>query len=247
MGVRIANVVFDVEGPATAAPVADLYAELLGMTRTSRGDWYRSEGWPADEGDDLDPLVLDDDPARPNLAFETPQPDGYRPPRWPDPQYPQQLHLDLEVPDLAAAAEAVRRHGGAHLGGAHLGGAVYADAGGHPFCLATGPAARIARIVLDGDDPDALERFWHGLVGEGRPGAPVLAFQRTDGPPPRWPDPLHPQQVHLDLAPEGVAAADLHARAEALGAVRQPFRGGGYVFTDPFGHPFCLGEPAAED
>jgi hypothetical protein len=125
---------------------------------------------------------------------------------------------------------------------------VHADAGGHPLCLAAGPTPRIARVVLDGDDPVALARFWHGLVGDGPglPGAPVLAFQRTDGPPPRWPDPLHPQQLHLDLDPDAAEAAGIHVRAEALGAVRLPFQGGGDVFTDPFGHPFCLGEPAAE-
>lgn len=233
MGVRVANVVFDVDGAEAAGRIADLYAELLGMRRTSRGAYYRSHGWPADEGDDLDPLVLDDDPDRPNLAFEWPDPGaGYRRPRWGDPHRPAQLHLDLEVPDLVAAHEAVLRHGGERLGER-----VFADAGGHPFCLETGAVARIARIVVDGDDPDALDRFWSGLVTEG----PALAFQRTDGEAPAWPDPARPQQVHLDLDVDGDPDG-VHERVLALGGVRLPYQRGGFVFADPFGHPFCAGE-----
>ena len=241
MGVRVANVVFDVEDAATAARIADLYAALLGMERTSRGASYRAHGWPADEGDDVDPLVLDDDPARPNLAFEWPEAGaGYRRPRWGDPERPAQLHLDLEVPDPDAADEVVRRHGGELLAPADgEGRRVYADAGGHPFCVVQGPVARVARIVIDGDDPDALARFWSGLVTDG----PALAFQRTDGVAPAWPDPRRPQQVHLDLdLDDDEDPAVVHERALALGAVRLPYLGGGHVFADPFGHPFCLGE-----
>lgn len=55
MGVTIGSVVFDVPGPSletygrNAGAIADLYAELLGMRRLSRGDWYRECSWPADE------------------------------------------------------------------------------------------------------------------------------------------------------------------------------------------------------
>lgn len=61
--------------------------------------------------------------------------DDYRPPRWPDPAYPQQAHLDLAVRDMdAAEAEAVK------LGASRLerGGErfrVFADPAGHPFCF----------------------------------------------------------------------------------------------------------------
>jgi predicted enzyme related to lactoylglutathione lyase/catechol 2,3-dioxygenase-like lactoylglutathione lyase family enzyme len=59
----------------------------------------------------------------------------YRAPRWPDPAYPQQAHLDLAVRDLdegeagALAAGATRLDGG----GEHF--RVFADPAGHPFCL----------------------------------------------------------------------------------------------------------------
>jgi hypothetical protein len=253
---RIGNLVFDIPDAESAARVADLYAELLGMRRLSRGDSYREAGWPADEGDDLDPLVMDDDPTRPNIAFEWAG-EGYRAPRWPDPDHPQQLHADLEVPDLDTAHRVVLAHGGALLleDDAHR---VYADAVGHPLCLLRGPQPRIARIVFDGCSPRTLAAFWSGLLGwtertvdtplrvelapaDGR--GPALAFQHSLGAPPRWPDPAHPQQLHLDpVAPEDADADALHELAERLGAVRLPYLGGGFVFADPAGHPFCLGE-----
>jgi Glyoxalase-like domain len=78
------------------------------------------------------------------------------------------------------------------------------------------------------------------VIGSG-PGLRQLAFQRAaDWVPPRWPDPAHPQQMHLDIR---VTDAD---RAEqellALGAVRVPGapETGFRVFADPAGHPFCI-------
>jgi hypothetical protein len=55
---------------------------------------------------------------------------------------------------------------------------------------------------------------------------------------PRWPDPAHPQQAHLDILVNDLDAGQ--ARALELGASRlhagtDAFR----VFTDPAGHPFC--------
>jgi hypothetical protein len=61
--------------------------------------------------------------------------DDYRPPRWPDPAYPQQAHLDLAVRDMdAAEAEAIKL-GAARLdaGGEHF--RVFTDPAGHPFCF----------------------------------------------------------------------------------------------------------------
>ncbi|GAB2871809.1 VOC family protein [Streptomyces mayteni] len=68
----------------------------------------------------------------------------YRPPRWPDPEYPQQFHLDFDVPrieDLAAAQERVLALGATLLhdsGGERSGFRVYADPAGKPFCLCYG-------------------------------------------------------------------------------------------------------------
>ena len=59
---------------------------------------------------------------------------GHRPPTWPSPETPQQMHLDVMVEDPAAAAHDVLR-----LGATHLDGDVYADPAGHPFCLIRRP------------------------------------------------------------------------------------------------------------
>lgn len=264
MAMRIANVVFDAPGSTLevygekAGAVAGLYAELLGMRLRSRADFYREAEYPADAGDEVDPLVMAEEPERPNIAFEREQAE-YRAPTWPDPEHPQQMHLDIAVADLDAADEVVSRHGAVLLveTGDHR---TYADAVGHPFCLYSGTDAtgRIARIVVDCFSPRALAAFYGELldmpvrivdtperVELGRPAAvksetgPTLAFQHVVAPPPRWPDPAFPQQLHLDLvADEDLAVA--RARAERLGAIRLPYLGGGEVYADPAGHPFCL-------
>jgi catechol 2,3-dioxygenase-like lactoylglutathione lyase family enzyme len=60
---------------------------------------------------------------------------GFRAPRWPDPAYPQQFHLDIEVPDIDAAHDQVTGLGATLLHADARGWRVYADPAGHPFCL----------------------------------------------------------------------------------------------------------------
>jgi hypothetical protein len=66
-----------------------------------------------------------------------------------------------------------------------------------------------------------------------------LAFQRAPGRPAadeaRSRSAAVPQQLHLDIMVEDVAAAG--PRVPALGAVRPD---GENVYADPAGHPFCL-------
>ncbi len=71
------------------------------------------------------------------LAFQ--EVSQYRPPRWPDPGHPQQLHLDIMVDDLDVAEPQVLRLGATLLEGSDkpIGWRVYADPAGHPFCLTT--------------------------------------------------------------------------------------------------------------
>jgi predicted enzyme related to lactoylglutathione lyase/catechol 2,3-dioxygenase-like lactoylglutathione lyase family enzyme len=59
----------------------------------------------------------------------------YTAPRWPDPAYPQQAHLDLSVRDLDAGEAGALAAGATRLegGGEHF--RVFADPAGHPFCL----------------------------------------------------------------------------------------------------------------
>ncbi|MEV4318729.1 VOC family protein [Actinocrispum sp. NPDC049592] len=63
---------------------------------------------------------------------------GYRAPRWPDPGYPQQFHLDVEVADLDEAQRQVVALGGELLHVDARGWRVFADPAGHPFCLLKG-------------------------------------------------------------------------------------------------------------
>jgi catechol 2,3-dioxygenase-like lactoylglutathione lyase family enzyme len=61
--------------------------------------------------------------------------DDYRPPRWPDPAYPQQAHLDLLVRDMDAAEAQARALGASRLEGGGERFRVLADPAGHPFCF----------------------------------------------------------------------------------------------------------------
>jgi catechol 2,3-dioxygenase-like lactoylglutathione lyase family enzyme len=58
----------------------------------------------------------------------------HRPPTWPRPDVPQQMHLDVMVEDVDAAADGVLA-----LGATRLTGDVFADPAGHPFCLIRRP------------------------------------------------------------------------------------------------------------
>ncbi|GAA2154284.1 MULTISPECIES: VOC family protein [Glycomyces] len=60
--------------------------------------------------------------------------EDYRPPQWPDPAHPQQMHLDFAVPDLDEAEAEVLANGATLLDD-QIGWRVYADPAGHPFCL----------------------------------------------------------------------------------------------------------------
>lgn len=60
---------------------------------------------------------------------------GHQPPTWPSSALPQQVHLDLEVTDMAAAHERALGIGAKLLDQSHESFWVYADPAGHPFCL----------------------------------------------------------------------------------------------------------------
>jgi len=66
------------------------------------------------------------------LAFQL-APD-HRPPTWPSPAVPQQMHLDVMVEDVAGAGAWVLS-----LGATRLASDVFADPAGHPFCLIRRP------------------------------------------------------------------------------------------------------------
>lgn len=98
--------------------LADFYAAVLGYRVVrDKGDWVTIEG----EG------------GTPRLSFQR-APD-LREPRWPDPERPQQLHLDILVADVDEAEPKVLALGAKRLPGEGDDFRVYADPVGHPFCL----------------------------------------------------------------------------------------------------------------
>jgi catechol 2,3-dioxygenase-like lactoylglutathione lyase family enzyme len=98
--------------------LATFYAELLGMIRVQDSPEF---------------VVIGDSPDRPGMAFARAH--EWTPPTWPDPQVPQQMHIDVRVDDLDSAEQQVLELGATRLdgGGEHF--RVFADPTGHPFCL----------------------------------------------------------------------------------------------------------------
>jgi len=111
---RLHHVVIDCPDPRV---LARFYSTVLGLPVT-----YDSDDW----------VVVARTNTASGLAFQL-APD-YRPPQWPDPDYPQQFHLDVMVDDVVTAAPQVIA-----LGASRLAGDVYADPAGHPFCLVPRP------------------------------------------------------------------------------------------------------------
>jgi hypothetical protein len=101
-------------------PLSAFYARLLGMKVKYSQDkmaWIGGDE-PAPMGDVLFQPVSD-----------------YHAPAWPDPARPQQLHLDIVVPDIDAAERAAVAIGATRLPGEGENWHVFADPDGHPFCL----------------------------------------------------------------------------------------------------------------
>lgn len=222
---------------ADAKGLSAFYARLAGLSVVRVDDEWAStrtpEGW--------------------GIGFQ--QVDEHRPPAWPDPGQPQQMHLDFVVADVAPAVEAALKLGATRLPGGGETFAVLADPSGHPFCLCRRDGVEglgLADLAIDCPDGGALARFYAGLFGmevtyegaEGamlaRDGQPSLVFQNVAAyTPPRWPDPAHPQQFHLDVEVPDLQEAE--RQVLALGATRLPGGEDGFrVYADPVGHPFCL-------
>ena len=83
--------------------------------------------------EDEDWVVIAPSPDSPRLAFQEAQ--NLRQSEWPNPDRPQQFHLDLMVEDIDHADEQVLKLGAKRLDGEGEGFRVYADPAGHPFCL----------------------------------------------------------------------------------------------------------------
>ncbi|MFD6913709.1 VOC family protein [Streptomyces virginiae] len=113
-------------------------------------------------------------------------------------------------------------------------------------------------VVIDCPDPDELAGFYEKLLSltrqadtgdfvvlQNAAGTPVVLFQRVeDYRAPRWTDPGHPQQMHIDVMVTNLDTAEaqvLALGAKLLDGSDKPI---GYrVYEDPVGHPFCLITP----
>ncbi len=230
---KLKTVVLDA---ADLTGLADFYVELAGWTRTDvEDDWITlvtPDGW--------------------RVAIQL-APD-HVPPRWPDPAHPQQFHLDLRVADIDTAAMRAERLGATRLGGGESWHTLM-DPAGHPFDLCKGddPAVSIYAVTIDCPDAKVLSHFYADALGMeilydgdagsliGAGGRQVMFQNVADYTAPRWPDPAHPQQVHLDVQVEYSEITALEERVLALGATRLPGDGENWrVYADPAGHPFCL-------
>jgi predicted enzyme related to lactoylglutathione lyase len=105
-----------------ASALARFYSDLMGMAVTYDGP----EGaLIAGDGD--------------SVMFQ--QITDYNPPRWPDPAYPQQAHLDIMVDDLDAGEARAIALGASRLDAGGTGFRVFTDPSGHPFCLTVDESA----------------------------------------------------------------------------------------------------------
>ena len=107
-------------------------------------------------------------------------------------------------------------------------------------------------VMLDCPDTKELSSFYGELLGKpvtydgdgaamiGNEGEQPVLFQQVESyTAPSWPDPAHPQQVHLDVLVDDVEPAE--KAALAIGATRLSGQGDNWrVYADPAGKPFCL-------
>jgi catechol-2,3-dioxygenase len=100
-----------------AKALSTFYSELLGKPVTYEGDGMAMIG---QEGGH--PVLFQ-------------QVESYTAPRWPDPAYPQQVHLDVLVDDVEQAEPAALAIGATRLPGDGENWRVYADPASKPFCL----------------------------------------------------------------------------------------------------------------
>ncbi len=118
--VRVFGVNIDAPDPTG---LATFYQELLGMDLKYAGDEGEAGmAWIGNDGAGLG-----------NVLIQGVR--DYTAPRWPDPAYPQQLHLDIEVADVDEAEARALKIGATRLPGEGADWRVYADPAGHPFCL----------------------------------------------------------------------------------------------------------------
>ena len=116
---HLEKTVIDCPDPRT---LAGFSCQMLGM-RLNEG----IDGW----------VVIGSRPGLRELAFQRDTP--WAPPQWPDPAFPQQLHLDILVPDADQAEQELLLLGATRVPAEReTGFQVFTDPAGHPFCIVFG-------------------------------------------------------------------------------------------------------------
>jgi catechol 2,3-dioxygenase-like lactoylglutathione lyase family enzyme len=116
---RFEKTVIDCPDPRA---LAAFYCQVLGMRVNEDID-----GW----------VVIGYVPGLRQLAFQ--RVTEWVPPRWPDPAYPQQLHLDIRVHDADQAEQELLALGATRAASEReTGFRVFFDPVGHPFCIVFG-------------------------------------------------------------------------------------------------------------
>ena len=116
---RLEKTVIDCPDPRA---LAQFYCQVLGMKVNEDID-----GW----------VVIGAEPGLRRLAFQ--RAEQWVPPRWPDPAYPQQLHLDIRVSDADQSEQALLALGAVRIHGEReTGFRVFSDPVGHPFRIVFG-------------------------------------------------------------------------------------------------------------
>jgi len=116
---------------------------------------------------------------------------------------------------------------------------------------------RLKTVVWDAPDIRALAAFYVGVAGLTQQHADDdwVTLTSSDGwrfgvqhapdhVAPQWPDPAHPQQMHVDFRVADIEAAAAHA--ERLGAHRLSGNDRWITLADPAGHPFDLCQAEVE-
>lgn len=116
---RLEKTVIDCPEPRA---LAGFYCQVLGMTvNEDTGGW----------------VVIGSQPGPRQLAFQ--QVTEWVPPLWPDPAYPQQLHLDIRVHDADQAEQELLALGAIRVPSeTETGFRVFTDPVAHPFCIVFG-------------------------------------------------------------------------------------------------------------
>jgi len=119
---RLEKTVIDCPEPRA---LAEFYARVLGLVITEDiGDW----------------VVIGSGPGSRELAFQRAA--AWTAPRWPDPAYPQQMHLDIRVTNPDRAELELFALGATRVPAEReMGFRVFTDPSGHPFCIVFGPTA----------------------------------------------------------------------------------------------------------